>query len=112
MSAHPVNSNQWIVLSVLCECQTDSLDLPDPLSMKSSDYGVSHARSWMSGISVQPEIRYLIKQTTRGSASTYWAVLKKRLKNEGADQLLTNCKQLKLKADDGKRSMPSQSTIA
>lgn len=36
------------------------------------------------------------------SASTYWAVLKKRLKDEGADELLTNCKQLKMKASDGK----------
>lgn len=43
------------------------------------------------------------QETTRG-ASTYWAVLKKRLKDEGADQLLTNCKQLKLKSEkDGKR---------
>ena len=43
------------------------------------------------------------QETTRG-ASTYWAVLKKRLKDEGVDQLLTNCKQLKLKSEkDGKR---------
>lgn len=41
------------------------------------------------------------QQTPRG-ASTYWAVLKKRLKNEGAEQLLTICKQLKLLAADGK----------
>jgi hypothetical protein len=40
---------------------------------------------------------------TQRNASTYWAVLKKRLVGEGADQLLTNCKQLKLKAADGKR---------
>ena len=33
----------------------------------------------------------------------FWAVMKNRLKKEGADQLLTNCKQLKLKAADGKR---------
>lgn len=41
------------------------------------------------------------QQTPRG-ASTYWAVLKKRLKDEGAEQLLTICKQLKLLAADGK----------
>lgn len=29
-------------------------------------------------------------------------MLKKRLKDEGADELLTNCKQLKMKASDGK----------
>jgi len=36
------------------------------------------------------------------NASTYWVVLKKRLSEEGAKQLLTNCKQLKLQAKDGK----------
>ena len=44
----------------------------------------------------------LTDQATPRSASTYWAVLKKRLIEEGF-QLLTNCKQLKLKAADGKR---------
>ena len=44
------------------------------------------------------------QQTPRG-ASTYWAVLKKRLKEEGADQLLTNCKQLKMTAADGKKRL-------
>ena len=32
----------------------------------------------------------------------YWSVLKTRLKREGSE-LTTNCSQLKLKADDGKR---------
>ena len=40
------------------------------------------------------------QESTRGS-STYWAVLKKRLKEEG-NELLTICKQLKMKAADGK----------
>ena len=44
-------------------------------------------------------------KSTQRSASTYWAVTKKRLKAEGADELLTNCKQLKLKAADGKRRL-------
>ena len=44
------------------------------------------------------------QQTPRG-ASTYWAVLKKRLKEEGADQLLTNCKQLKMTAADGRKRL-------
>ena len=44
----------------------------------------------------------LTDQATPRNASTYWAVLKKRLIEEGF-QLLTNCKQLKLKAADGKR---------
>ena len=49
-------------------------------------------------------VSVLTYQATARNASTYWAVLKKRLKEEGADQLLTNCKQLKLKSHkDGKR---------
>ena len=45
----------------------------------------------------------LTNQPDARHASTYWAVLKKRLNEEGAGELLTNCKQLKLKAMDGKR---------
>lgn len=44
----------------------------------------------------------LTEQESARNASTYWAVLKKRLKEEGADELLTNCKQLKMPATDGK----------
>ena len=36
------------------------------------------------------------------SARKYWKVLKGRLANEGFDELVTNCYQLKLQADDGK----------
>ena len=36
--------------------------------------------------------------------------LKKRLKEEGTDQLLTNCKQLKLTAADGKRRLTDVAT--
>lgn len=54
--------------------------------------------------SVVDVISVLTEQETQRGASTYWAVLKKRLKNEGANELLTNCKQLKLKSSkDGKR---------
>lgn len=54
--------------------------------------------------SVVDVVGALTDQTETRGASTYWAVLKKRLKNEGADQLLTNCKQLKMKSPkDGKR---------
>lgn len=43
----------------------------------------------------------LTEQDSARGASTYWAVLKKRLKEEGSE-LLTICKQLKMKAADGK----------
>ena len=50
----------------------------------------------VSALTDQPDARH---------ASTYWSVLKKRLNAEGASELLTNCKQLKLKASDGKRRL-------
>ena len=53
--------------------------------------------------SVTDVIQVLTEQPTARGASTYWAVLKKRLLAEGANELLTNCKQLKLQAADGKR---------
>ncbi len=52
--------------------------------------------------SIVDVVQILTEQPTTRKASTYWAVLKKRLKEEGADELLTNCKQLKLPAADGK----------
>lgn len=54
--------------------------------------------------SIVDVVRILTEQPDARHASTYWAVLKKRLNAEGAAQLLTNCKQLKMKsAADGKR---------
>lgn len=44
----------------------------------------------------------LTEQKSSRGASTYWAVLKGRLLEEGAGELLTNCKQLKMRAADGK----------
>ncbi len=52
--------------------------------------------------SVTDVVHVLTDQPNARSASTYWAVLKKRLKQEGASEMLTNCKQLKLPAADGK----------
>lgn len=61
--------------------------------------------------SVVDVVAVLTEQETQRGASTYWAVLKKRLKDEGADQLLTNCKQLKLKSPkDGKRYLTDVAT--
>lgn len=47
----------------------------------------------------------LTDQRDKRGASNYWAKLKQRLKDEGADELLTNCQQLKLKSKDGKRRL-------
>lgn len=54
--------------------------------------------------SIVDVVAVLTNQSDQRSASNYWAKLKQRLKEEGADQLLTNCQQLKLKSPkDGKR---------
>ena len=53
--------------------------------------------------SIVDVVGVLTEQTTARGASTYWAVLKKRLAAEGANEMLTNCKQLKLTAADGKK---------
>ena len=54
--------------------------------------------------SVVDVVGVLTEQTDQRGASNYWAKLKQRLKEEGADQLLTNCQQLKMKSPkDGKR---------
>ncbi len=55
--------------------------------------------------SIVDVIAVLTDQATPRNASTYWAVLKKRLKDEGANELLTNCKQLKMTAADGKKRL-------
>ena len=55
--------------------------------------------------SVVDVVAVLTDQPDARHASTYWAVLKKRLNGEGAGQLLTSCKQLKMTASDGKRRL-------
>ena len=55
--------------------------------------------------SIVDVVGVLTDQPDTRHASTYWAVMKNRLKEEGADQLLTNCKQLKMTAVDGKKRM-------
>lgn len=55
--------------------------------------------------SIVDVVAVLTEQKTTRGASTYWSVLKKRMKEEGADELLTNCKQLKMTASDGKKRL-------
>jgi len=55
--------------------------------------------------SIVDVVAVLTDQPDARHASTYWAVLKKRLNNEGAGQLITNCKQLKMTAADGKKRL-------
>ena len=54
--------------------------------------------------SIVDVVAVLTDQPDQRGASNYWAKLKQRLKEEGANQLLTNCQQLKMKSPkDGKR---------
>lgn len=60
--------------------------------------------------SVVDVVAVLTNQNTQRGASNYWAKLKQRLKMEGADQLLTNCQQLKMAATDGKKRLTDVAT--
>ena len=60
--------------------------------------------------SIVDVVGVLTEQSSRRGASNYWAKLKERLKAEGANQLLTNCQQLKLTSEDGKRRMTDVAT--
>ena len=54
--------------------------------------------------SIVDVVAVLTDQPDQRGASNYWAKLKQRLKEEGANQWLTNCQQLKMKSPkDGKR---------
>ena len=55
--------------------------------------------------SIVDVIAVLTNQPTQRGASNYWAKLKQRLNEEGAEQLLTNCQQLKLTAEDGEKRL-------
>ena len=60
--------------------------------------------------SIVDVVAVLTEQKTQRGASNYWAKLKQRLKEEGADQLLTICQQLKMTATDGKKRLTDVAT--
>jgi hypothetical protein len=51
--------------------------------------------------SIVDVVGVLTEQATSRGAAKYWSVLKTRMKSEG-NQLTTNCRQLKMTAEDGK----------
>ena len=55
-----------------------------------------------TGVAFVDVVSILTEQPTQRGASNYWAKLKERLNAEGASELLTNCQQLKMVAEDGK----------
>lgn len=64
---------------------------------------------WLSVVDV---VGVLTEQVTQRGASDYWAKLKQRLKEEGANELLTNCQQLKMTSPkDGKKYKTDVMTV-
>ena len=61
-------------------------------------------------VSIIDVVAVLTDQSSQRSASTYWAVLKNRLKKEGS-QLLTKCKRLKMTAEDSKKRQTDVANI-
>jgi len=59
--------------------------------------------------SVVDIIRALLQQSDYQTARKYWKVLKGRLGKEGS-QLVTNCYQLKMTAEDGKQRLTDVAT--
>ena len=55
--------------------------------------------------SVVDVVGVLTEQTELLKARKYWNKLKQRLKEEGANELVTKCHQLKMVAEDGKRRL-------
>ena len=61
--------------------------------------------------SIVDVVRVLTEQQTVDGARNYWKVLKNRLNKEGS-QLVTNCNQLKMLSQDGKRRLTDEITRA
>ena len=61
--------------------------------------------------SIVDVVAILTDQKDSKKASTYWSVLKGRLRKEGADEPLTKCKKLKMLSADGK-SRPTDAATA
>lgn len=61
--------------------------------------------------SIVDVVAVLTEQTDQKKASTYWSVLKGRLRKEGADEPLTKCKKLKMLSADGKNHPTDAATV-
>ena len=61
--------------------------------------------------SIVDVVRVLTEQPDTDGVRNYWKVLKIRLKEEGS-QLVTNCNQLKMTAQDGKKRLTDEITKA
>lgn len=59
-------------------------------------------RQWHEGTWYFSVVDVVVVLTDSDAPRQYWGMLKKRLQDEGASELLTNCVQLKMRALDGK----------
>ena len=84
---------------------TDSLAVFEGHKIRRS-YNAETETWWFSVIDI---IQALTQQPDYQRARNYWKVLKNRLSREGS-QLVTNCNQLKMAADDGKMRMTDAAT--
>jgi hypothetical protein len=69
-------------------------------------YDEASQKWWFSVVDI---VRVLTQQTDTTVARKYWNKLKQRLRAEGS-QLVTDCHQLKLKAEDGKQRLADVAT--
>jgi DNA-damage-inducible protein D len=77
------------------------------------DYNIRRVYDEKSEIwyfSVVDIIQALIQQKDYQIARNYWKVLKNRLKKDGANETVTKCNQLKMKAEDGKMRLTDVAT--
>lgn len=59
-------------------------------------------KQWHNGAWWFSVVDVIAVLTDSDAPRTYWGVLKGRIRSEGASELITNCKQLKMRALDGK----------
>ena len=76
---------------------------------KIRSYYDEDAEKWY--FSVIDVVAILIEKDYQG-ARTYWKKLAQRLREEGSDQTVTNCHQLKMKAADGKMRKTDTADVA
>ena len=78
----------------------DAIQLFEDQPIRSA-WDAEHEEWYFSVVDV---VQVLTEQPDFNTARKYWNKLKQRLSAEGADELVTNCHQLKLKSPkDGKR---------
>jgi hypothetical protein len=75
------------------------------LKLKSSD---GKTETWF--FSVVDIVQILTQQKDYQAARNYWKVLKNRLSKEGSE-VVTNCNQLKMTADDGKQRLTDVTNV-